>query len=143
MCLLACLALAGCGAGESPPPAPKRTLEVERVYMGVSCSKPNSIRCDRVGLAVWLPHGVKSLRATIAGKPVAMRPPERDGRGWWEGFLQPAGMTRPGPMHVVTEGGMRFTGRVPVTPRVRLRATWPDGSSGARSERVRLSAGWG
>jgi hypothetical protein len=64
--------------------------------MAVACHIPNSIACDRVGLAVWLRHPALSISATIAGAPLQLNNPDWSGparhgrRRMFAGFLHPA-----------------------------------------------------
>jgi hypothetical protein len=67
-------------------------------YMGVRCPVPNSIACDRIGLAIWLKRPAYSVRASIDGRPLAM---DRFGdqlisaarpRTEFDGYLRPAGI---------------------------------------------------
>jgi hypothetical protein len=141
VCLLAVGGLAGCAADEP------RSLELARApYMGVACRVPNSIACDRVGLAVWLKKPAHRLTASIAGRNVTMRSPGSfvAGRGTgWEGYLHPAGV-RQGPLEVRPDRGTDYwAGRRPVYAPVRITAYFRDGTSASRVVRVRLNAGWG
>lgn len=118
-------------------------------YMGVACRKPNSIACDRVGLAIWLEKPATGLDVTIAGRSVTMRSPgtfvTRSGaRTRWEGFLQPAGL-KEGALEVRPEPGTtdRWVGREPVSAHVRITAHYRDRTSASRTLRVRLRTGWG
>ena len=106
------------------------------VHLGVSCpGESNVITCDRVGLAVGLSAPATALEAWIGGQPVAMaiRPntAERDGQGmYFEGHLHPAGLSSPGPLHVIPDGpNDSWAGGNPVSVPVRLIAHYPDGSS--------------
>lgn len=66
--------------GSSKPRASVNTITspaavfAEAPYMGVSCHLPNSIACDRVGLAVWLWRPA-TVSATIAGAPLKLNDP--------------------------------------------------------------------
>jgi hypothetical protein len=149
--MLAALAAAGCDEDETrtargPSPAPQARLVLERVpYMGVSCPAPNDVRCDRVGLAVWLERRAERVTAWIAGRRVELRSPGDfvTGRGTgWEGYLQPAGMTSDGPMRV-TGDPEHWEGDPPVTVPVRLEARYPDGATASRTLRLLLHPGWG
>jgi hypothetical protein len=148
-CLMA-LGLAGCGGDEARPRAdsgPVTRLELERApYIGVSCPEPNSIRCDTVGLAVWLRKPARRLEATIEGRALAMRSPGDlvgpRGRGW-EGYLKPAGLID-GPLTVRPEEGRWYwTGRSPVHAVVRLTAHYRGGRKARTRVRVFVSPGWG
>jgi hypothetical protein len=134
---IALVVLGACAGSGTAPPHPR--LDVRRVYMGVSCPEANSIRCDRVGLAVWLRGRVEQLEASIAGRPLALH---RRG-DHFEGFLRPAGLID-GPLRVHPDGGRyRWTGRVPVSGRVRLIARYRGGKAKRRTLSVPLAAGWG
>ncbi len=63
-------------------------------YMGVACHGPNSIACDRVGLATWLKRPAHSVRATIDGRPLSLARfgnPLTPGTEW-AGYLKSAGI---------------------------------------------------
>lgn len=139
----------GCGGegGDVAERNPERALVFEREpYMGVACRRPNSIACDRVGLAVWLETPAKRLTASIAGRDVRMRTPGDfvAGRGsGWEGYLYPAGFDS-GPLEVEIDArGGRWVGREPVYAPVRVTAYYGDGSSATKTTRVGLRPGWG
>src|SRR4051794_20473793 len=129
--LAGALAAAGCGGADD-----QSALEFRQApYIGVSCRTANSIRCDRVGLAVWLKENPAHLSASIEGRPVKLRL-MRGTESRWEGFLQPAGLLE-GPLKVRAHGG-RWNGAPPVYARVRLGS-----GAGERTVRVRVSPGWG
>lgn len=78
------LALTGSGAGytlfraSSPPPrstpaAVPRLFASQAPFIGVACRWANSIRCGRIGIAVWLRHPADSVTATLNGKQVLLR----------------------------------------------------------------------
>jgi hypothetical protein len=128
---------------------PARRLLSKSPYMGVACGKPNSIACDRVGLAVWLRKPARSVLATIAGRRFELSDPHWSGgarngqRRMFAGFLQPAGLVD-GPLKVQVENGRsRWTGAKPVSARVKLLITRNGGNIDATSVRVGLSPGWG
>jgi hypothetical protein len=115
---------------------------------------PNSIACDRIGLAVWLVKPAVRLSATVAGKRVRMAIPSRvrhapggyycARRCYFEGALQPAGLLTPGPLHIRPDAGRYYwEGRHPRPLRVQLVAFYPDGSSASTTRRIWLHAGWG
>jgi hypothetical protein len=135
---LTVLAFAGCGNGGGD------RFEVARIYMGVSCGKPNSIRCDRVGLAVWSRDGFAQVEASIAGRPLTLkRKPLREGLNYYEGFLSPAGLLD-GRLRVRPDGGRyHWTGLHPRAATVVLTAG--DGRGGIQrvTRRVHLAPGWG
>jgi hypothetical protein len=121
------------------------------VFLGVmSCrGESNVITCDRVGLAVGLSAPATALEAWIGGKPVAMaiRPDsaEREGQGrYFEGHLHPAGLSSPGPLHVILDGPDDYwAGINPVSVPVRLIAHYPDGNSAEVTVQTDLQPGWG
>src|SRR5579875_2414127 len=52
----------------TPAVAPSAVF-VRAPYLGVRCPLANSIRCDRVGLAIWLRRPAVRVRGTVAGQP--------------------------------------------------------------------------
>lgn len=106
--LAALVGLGGGGTGSRPPASrasqafgPAKTVIpsqvfAERPYMGVSCPTGDSIACDRVGLAVWVPRPA-TVAATVDGSPLRLNDPtwsivERSGSHSlyrYAGFLQP------------------------------------------------------
>jgi hypothetical protein len=148
--LLLAVALGSCGGDEASAPLSKtggQPALARQPYIGVACRKPNSIACDRVGLAVGLRRPAGRLEASVAGHRVRMTSPGKfvTGRGTgWEGYLQPAGL-RSGALAVEPERGTthRWTGRKPVIATVSLRAHYRDGTSRSRRLRVQLHPGWG
>jgi hypothetical protein len=151
-----CIALAACGTdGGQEPAATRQEPASVRVlahppFLGVSCpGKSNMITCDRVGLAVWLSAPATALEASVGGKPVSMaiRPEraERKGRGkFFVGYLQPAGLSSPGPLHVDTDGsGDACAGGNPPSVSVRLVVHYPGGRSAVTTVRTELQPGWG
>jgi hypothetical protein len=143
---IACVAIADA-------PSRGQLLELRRTpYLGVACpGAPNSIKCDRVGLAVWLKRPAIRVGATVTGRQVTMRIPRtfrpsrylgRRGE-YWEGFLQPAGLIS-GPLRVRPDRGRYiWFGRHPVHAKVRIAAFYRDGSSSSTVVRVSLRPGWG
>jgi hypothetical protein len=120
--------------GIRPPP-----LRLARSpYMGVACRVPNSIECDRVGIAVYLPKRKPAVRLAVRinGRPVRMRIPDSvPTKGiYFEGFLRHAGLDH---------GALDVTAGRPVFARVSITATYPDGSWSATARRVGLAPGWG
>jgi hypothetical protein len=121
--------------------ATARRLLAREPYMGVSCGIPNSVACDRIGLAVWLRRPARRVVAHIDGRRLPLDDPEwslpTDPRGpMFAGFLQPAGLTdHDGPLGVP---GPRYEGVPP-------RAAWVEFEiDGNRTGLVvPLHAGWG
>lgn len=153
--LLAVAGVAGCGderVASRAASEPAR-LELKREsngrerppYMGVTCRRPNSVRCDEIGLAVWLEKPAERLSARIAGAPLELRSPGEFvlGKGTgWEGYLHPAGLDD-GPLRVSATSGGHWEGDPPVSAIVRLTAEYADGTSAERTLRIQLSPGWG
>lgn len=126
----------------------------QQPYAGVRCPGPNSIACDRVGLAVWLVKPAVRLKATVAGKPLRMAIPARvrhEPGGYYcarscyfEGALHPAGLLQPGPLQIHPDAGKYYwEGRHPRALRVRLVAFYRNGSTASTTVRILLHPGWG
>ncbi|MGH2926577.1 MAG: hypothetical protein ACRDL8_00040 [Solirubrobacteraceae bacterium] len=119
-------------------------------FMGVACHVPNSISCDRVGLAVWLRRPA-TVTAMIAGAPLKLNAPHwtyvaHDKRGAlyvYAGFLQTAGLTTR--LHVTPESKWTnsWLGANAPSPLVRFRIDYGHGHVVVTQEHVYLSAGWG
>lgn len=136
-----------------PPPA---VLALPRAPgIGVACAgAPNSIACDRVGIAAWVsttPDRPARLVATIGGRSVDLH--DRTDAGFcaskrpclrfYTGYLQHAGLLD-GELKVhPDQGRYRWYGRRPVTGTLRLRATYPNGGTAQTTRRVPLAPGWG
>jgi hypothetical protein len=157
------IAIAACGgeggresAAEGLTAAPTATTPILAqpphlgVHLGVICrGESNVITCDRVGLVVGLSAPANALEAWIGGKPVAMAirldSAGREGQGrYFEGHLHPAGLSSPGPLHVIPDGPNDYwAGGNPVSVPVRLIAHYPDGSSAETTVQTELQPGWG
>jgi hypothetical protein len=142
------LLLAACGAEPREPAArPAADLLSHPPYLGVACAEPNSIACDRVGLAVWLRRPARRVTATIGSARFALDD-ERwrgDSRGDAHiGYLQPAGLRGDGPLGVrVDEPPDRLERADAATPRVVLHITLADRRVVKITTRVGLHPGWG
>ena len=152
--LAAVIAVAATGdGGERPRDGSARGDRAERVhphallartpFMGVSCRRPNSIACDRVGLAVWLRERADAVSAEIDGRRFRLDDPEWNGRPMsFVGYLRPAGL-RDGELRVpIPADHTRWLGYGDVSARVRL---WITGGGRVRVTEldVPLRAGWG
>jgi hypothetical protein len=147
------------GGGQTESEPAVTTVMSEQIlagppYMGVSCRRPNSIACDRVGLAVWTKDPARHVSASIAGRPLVLpfggpwccKPGDRtdEPRRQFIGFLHRAGLRGPGPLAVQVENGRnRWTGIHPVSAPVRITVTYGDGSRQTTTVWVGLAAGWG
>jgi hypothetical protein len=153
------IALAACGGEDGREPvaegltgarAAATPILAQPPHLGVSCrGESNVITCDEVGLAVGLSAPATGVEAWVGDKPVAMaiRPDsaEREGQGgYFEGYLHPAGLSSPGPLHVIPDGPNGYwAGGNPVSVPVRLIAHYPDGSSAETTVQIELQPGWG
>jgi hypothetical protein len=142
--ITAAVAFGGDRSGTARRPAVERLPAealLQRTYMGVSCPEPNSIACDRVGLAVWLHESASAVSAEIDGRRFRLDDPEW---GSWPkafaGYLRPAGL-RDGELRVPV-GGTRWLGYGDVSARVRLWVTRGDRVLVTEVD-VPLRAGWG
>jgi hypothetical protein len=149
------VAVAGAGCGDAGPHSSRfQRLAVARIYMGVACERSNSIRCDRVGLAVWLPERARTLEASLAGARVRMRWRATTAGAdfdvtryrrvhYYEGFLAPAGLID-GALRVQPDGGRyHWTGAHARSARMTLVAREATGRAARVTLRVGLAAGWG
>ena len=146
---LLCLAAAplGCTSKDAPPrPAHGApTGPVERVYLGVSCPQANSIRCDEVGLYVWLRRPARGVTARLAGQRLPLRkraaPSIKPGTHW-EGFLDNAGLDG-GPIAVAANDRGRWFGEPDVWVRVQLTLQLTEHPDLTRTLSTPLRAGYG
>jgi hypothetical protein len=152
---IAALLAVGCHAHTADDPsakaaAPRSGATPERAsrllsqapYVGVSCRRASSIACDRVGVAVWLKRPAVGVTTTIAGQRLPLRPP-RSREGWWEGFLQPAGLLH-GALRVTPDRGRYYwQGTHPRDVHVVVAITRASGGTDRTSVTIPLSAGWG
>jgi hypothetical protein len=84
-------------------------------YVGVACpGEPDSMRCDRVGVAVWLRRPAAAVLVTVDGCRAA--PAGRSvGPCSWMGWVHPAGLMR-GSLHPpVRRGATHWSGEPGVT----------------------------
>ena len=134
--------LRGCPTRPALGTLPARAMP----YLGVSCPVGNSIACDRVGIGVTFARPATLVTVQLAGRTVALTPPPADSPGCncWLGYLSPAGLRRPGPLHVpVPAGQTAWAGEPVVEPFVRLTVYLPDGTVATLSGRDYLHAGFG
>ncbi|MET0557716.1 MAG: hypothetical protein ABW065_03470 [Solirubrobacterales bacterium] len=120
-------------------------------YLGISCRRPGSTDCDRVGVDVVLHRDARSVSVSLGGRRLILRTPGlhtgRAGRDW-VGYLDRAGLERPdSPFFVPThdQGAPGWAGsRSAVYLPVRLKITYPDETTAAGTlPHVLLSPGWG
>jgi hypothetical protein len=135
-------AIVGSSCGDGSSPGRADSLVLPRLpYVGVSCPVANTVRCDRVGVAVWLDGDdpARRVEAWIEGR--RLRLVERRA-GTFEGFLEPAGLSGGAPDVSAGPDG-RWLGVPPVRVRLRVVAHDGDRRSRARTVVVPLHAGWG
>jgi hypothetical protein len=139
-----CVSSTDTGGADRLPAAARRVLR-RPPYMGVACPTPNSIACDRVGLAVWLREPVRSVTASIAGRQLRLHPGGSGGTGaaYLEGYLQPAGLLG-GPMRITPDRGRFFwRGEHPLYAAVALTVEGEDRVMRHVLLHQVLAAGWG
>lgn len=151
LAVAAAAVLSGCGANTTAgPPTSERpagSVLSRPPYLGVACPVPNSIACDRVGLAVWLRKPARRVSATIGRQRFALDDERwrRDTRGDAHiGYLQPAGLRGEGPLGVrVDEPPDRLTRADAARPLITLRITLAGGRTVVTRTRAGLHPGWG
>ena len=112
-------------------------------FLGVSCSVPNSIACDRIGVGVHLRRPATLVVVQLAGRLVTLSPPTDPPDDLWLGYLYDADL-RHGPLNVHVRASTNlWFGTPEVNPRVRVTAFFPNGSSATRSATVLLHPGFG
>jgi hypothetical protein len=127
------------GRPNTPPAAPVSTAveTTSRIYVGVSCPEPNSIRCGRIGIAIWPNGSVDDLKAQIGPYAASLR----ESGDHFEGFVTANDLSaEPFAIHASDAG--RWIGDPPA--RVDLRVT--GSADGARIDvtfRADIAAGWG
>jgi hypothetical protein len=150
-CVLALTATLGDSAPSPRPTASKapagRTVQASALlarqpYLGVACGVPNSIRCDRVGLAVWLRRPAVTVRAAIAGRRFELTDQHVNAPlRMYVGFLRGAGLAD-GALQVPFGAGGRWFGEGGISARARV---WVQarGRTATIVVRVPLRPGWG
>jgi hypothetical protein len=130
-------------------PAPAALALPRDPGMGVACPEPNSIACDRIGIAVWLDSEPQRLVARVGGRSVALRDAHiRCGAGascprLYQAMLRPAGLLDGALKVTPDEGRHRWLGRHPVAGTLTIIATYRGGSRAVATRRVPLAPGWG
>jgi hypothetical protein len=159
MCAVALLSYVavrpGHGSGVASIPQPRGAIAQppaavfsQPPYMGVRCAVPNSIACDRVGLAIWLKRPAYAVTASIDGRRLTM---DRFGdrlisavapRTEFDGYLRPAGIMPN--MHVQPVPGTSiWLGDPTPLAVVRLLIDYGSGRYVTTHLQVALMAGWG
>jgi hypothetical protein len=112
-------------------------------FIGVSCPRPNSIACDRVGVGVNLKTPAALITVQISGRLVTLSPPPDPRDDLWLGYLYNAGLRR-GPLdvHIPPRHSLWF-GEPPVDPEVRVTAFFTNGAVSTTTGYDYLHAGFG
>jgi hypothetical protein len=82
----------GCPARAGPTRLPQSALP----FLGVACSQPNSIACDRVGVGVHLKAAATLVTVTVAGRLVTLSPPLDPPDDLWHASLHALDFLHPG-----------------------------------------------
>lgn len=122
-------------------------------YIGVSCPRANSTRCDRVGFDLVLRRRAVAVAASVAGRSIHLISPgpvpHNAGAGGrdWGGYLDDVGLSREGsPFRIPANGRARgaWAGQPPVYLPVRLAVTYSsDHRVTFAFPRILLSPGFG
>lgn len=119
-------------------------------YMGIACPTPDAWSCDRIGLFVRLKAPADAVAASLAGQRFALNDleptPHFVGRQRnFEGYLEPAGLRQPGPLHVLQPklGKDKWIAPAEIGFPVKLTIQRRDGSIEATRVRIGLAPGWG
>jgi hypothetical protein len=128
-----------------PSPSPLEPLGASATpFLGVSCSVPNSIACDRIGIGVHVSRAATLVVARVDGRLVTLSPPPGPPPGdLWLGYLDGAGL-RHGPLNVhISRAARLWYGTPEVWARLRVTAFFRDGRAESLSTTVLLHAGFG
>jgi hypothetical protein len=130
---------------DCPIPGPAARLPAGSLpFLGVACGKPDSIACDRVGVGVTTRLPASLIVVQIAGRLVALSPPNPPrSSDIWLGYLQNISLRR-GPLRIPVPPRARLWFGVPeVNPQVRVTAFFPNGYVATTAGRVQLHPGFG
>ena len=130
--------LKGCPARAAHTRLPQSALP----FLGVTCSQPNSIACDRVGVGVHLKAAATLVTVTVAGRLVTLSPPLDPPDDLWYGYLSDAGLSH-GPLDVHRPPDRLWLGTPEVYPRVRVTAFLADGTTASQQAVDFLHPGFG
>ena len=110
-------------------------------YLGIRCHVANWAGCDRVGVGVHLARPAVLVIVQVDGHAASLSPPSDPGSDLWEGVLLGIG-PRHGPLAVHVRHGYWY-GEPPVRPRVRVTASFADGTTATHAGIGYLHAGYG
>jgi hypothetical protein len=133
---------------ETPPTVASATVLARQPYMGMSCTSPQGLVCNRIGVAIWLRTRAVTVTATFDGKSLAL-----DSRKWSDapvngkhkflaGFLQPGPFLNSGPFKALIAGMGRNGWQAPIT-HVHLVIDYGTGHNVQTSTSVIGFGGWG
>jgi hypothetical protein len=117
-----------------------KTVLTRVPYMGVACTTPNSTRCERVGLAVWLRRPAAAVSATVVGRRFALHDEHWRARTGevFAGYVHGPGLGR---RLGIPYGD--WQGNPTPYALVRVRVLYRHGARVTTRVRVPLMAGWG
>lgn len=158
---LALAIVVGCGGNDGATSARSLPVAVTpdevisgHPYMGIACPypAPDALSCDRVGLSVRLTEPAHRVTASLGGKKFALDDPDysgtlRNGEARrFAGYLHPAGLREPGPLHVLGQrrpGRDRWLDSAPGKFSVTLTIERKNGTLQRTQLDVGLAPGWG
>jgi hypothetical protein len=119
-------------------------------YLGVTCRKAGSTRCDSIGVDLVLRRDARAVTAWVAGRRLVFHTPGlhsgEAGRDW-VGYLDRVGLGRPGSRFHIPANGRNpgaWAGSPAVYLPVRLEISYPDETTVTGSlPNAFLSPGWG
>jgi hypothetical protein len=119
-------------------------------YLGITCRKASSTRCDSVGLDVVLRRDARAVTTWMGGRKLVLRTPGlhsgEAGRDW-VGYLNRVGFARPGsPFHISSSGRSpgAWAGSPAVSLLVRFEIAYPGETTATGVlPHVPLRPGWG
>ncbi|MDW5594434.1 hypothetical protein VSS74_08805 [Conexibacter stalactiti] len=116
--------------------------ELQYVYAGVTCRSPNSIACDRFGIAVAVRPRPRYVSAVVGGRQVRLAR-RNDGSGLWVGQLRDAGLPRILAASGAVVRGSRWNGNGAPLIGARIVATFADRRREMLPGLAWLCPGWG
>jgi hypothetical protein len=137
------LAAAGLAALVGALPGPLATgVTTVGSYAGVACHTPNSVACDRIGLAVRLRPRPARVTAVVGADRIMLAP--HGGRRQWIGYVRGAGLRGRGPLAVRRRcGSLYWAGADAPLVYARVVATLADGRREITTLATPLRPGFG
>ena len=119
-------------------------------YLGITCRKAGSTRCDSIGVDLALRRDARAVTAWVAGRKLVLRTPglhSGDAGRDWVGYLDRVGLRRPGSRFHISANGRdpgTWAGSPALYLPVRLEISYPDETTVTGTlPRTFLSPGWG